>query len=87
MVKVFQIISKDGTLEPWATNNLEMDERGRLRLAEASWKIEEYHRGLKQVTNVGGCQFRKALAQRSHIGLALRPFLVFERFCFRTGYT
>lgn len=86
MVKVFRIISKDGTAEHWATNDLEMDDLGRLRLAEASWKIEEYHRGLKQVTNVEGCQCRKAQAQRSHIGLALRAFLVFERFCFRTGY-
>jgi putative transposase len=86
MVKVFRIISKDGTAEHWATNDLEMDELGRLKLAEASWKIEEYHRGLKQVTNVEGCQCRKAQAQRSHIGLALRAFLVFERFCFRTGY-
>lgn len=86
MVKVFRIISKDGTAEHWATNDLGMDDLGRLRLAEASWKIEEYHRGLKQVTNVEGCQCRKANAQRSHIGLALRAFLAFERYCFRTGY-
>ena len=86
MVKVFRIISKDGMAKHWATNDLEMDELGRLKLAEASWKIEEYHRGLKQVTNVEGCQCRKAQAQRSHIGLALRAFLVFERYCFRTGY-
>ena len=82
----FRIISKDGMAEHWATNDLEVDELGRLKLAEASWKIEEYHRGLKQVTNVEGCQCRKAPAQRSHIGLALRAFLVFERYCFRTGY-
>ena len=63
-----------------------MDELERLKLAEANWKIEEYHRSLKQVTNVEGCQCRKAQAQRSHIGLAFRAFLVFERYCFRTGY-
>jgi len=85
MVKVFLIISKDGTVENWATNDLEMEELGRLKLAEASWRIEEYHRGLKQVKNVEGCQCRKAQAQRSHMGLALRAFLVFERYCFRTG--
>jgi putative transposase len=54
--KVFRIISKHGTAEHWATNELEMDELGRLKLAEASWKIEECYRGLKQVTNVEGCQ-------------------------------
>ncbi len=86
MVKVFRIISKDGTAEYWATNDLEMDELGRLKLAEASWKIGEYHRGLKQVTKVEGFQCRKAQAQRSHIGLALLAFLVFERYSFRTGY-
>ncbi len=86
MVKVFRIISKDGTAEHWATNDLEMDELKRVELAEASWKIEEYHRGIKQVTNVEGCQCRKANAQRAHIGLALRAFLVFEKYCFHTGY-
>ena len=88
MVKVFRIISKDGTAEHWATNDLEMDELGRLKLAEASWKIEEYHRGLKQVMNVEGCQCRKAQAQaqRSHMGLSLRALLVFERYCLRAGY-
>ena len=32
----------------WATNDLEMDDLQRLRFAEASWKIEEYHRGLSR---------------------------------------
>ena len=45
MVKVFRIISKESTAEPWATNNQEMDGMGRLKLAEASWKNEEYNRG------------------------------------------
>jgi hypothetical protein len=84
-IKVFRIMAKDGTTEHWATSNLEMDDGERLRLADASWRIEEYHRGLKQVTNVEGCQCRRANAQRNHIGLALRAFVVVERWCFRTG--
>jgi putative transposase len=84
-IKVFRIVAKDGTTEHWATSNLRMDEFERLRLADASWRIEEYHRGLKQVTNVERCQCRAAVAQRGHIGLALRAFLVVERWCFRTG--
>jgi hypothetical protein len=84
-IKVFRIVAKDGTTEHWATNNVQMDELERLRLADASWRIEEYHRGLKQVTNVERCQCRKAVAQRGHIGLALRAFLVIEKWCFRTG--
>lgn len=62
----------------WQTINLEMDELGRLCLSDAFWKIEEYHSELKQVTNVNLCQFRKANAQRVHIGLALRVILVIK---------
>ncbi len=84
-IKVFRIEAKDGTTAHWATSNLDMDELERLRLADASWRIEEYHRGLKQVTNVERCQCRKAVAQRNHIGLALRAFVMVEKWCFRTG--
>jgi hypothetical protein len=85
LVKVFRIEAKDGTTEHWATSNLAMDEMDRLRLADASWRIEEYHRGLKQTTHVERCQCRVGVAQRGHIGLALRAFVVIERYCFRTG--
>ena len=44
MLEVFRIISKDGMAEQWATNDLEMDDPGRLKVAEVSWKIEKYHR-------------------------------------------
>ena len=85
LVKVFRLAAIDGTAEHWATEDLAMDDLTRLRLAEASWRIEEYHRGLKQVTNVERCQCRVGRAQRGHIGLALRAFVVVERHCFRTG--
>ena len=84
-IKVFRIVAKDGTTEHWAASNLGMDAGERLRLADASWRIEEYHRGLKQVTHVEHCQCRRAAAQRGHIGLALRAFVMVERWCFRTG--
>ena len=85
LVKVFRIEAKDGTTDHWATDDLAMDDLARLRLAEASWKIEEYHRGLKQATNVERCQCRAGRAQRGHIGLALRAFVVLERYGWRTG--
>lgn len=43
--------------------------------ADACWKTEEYHRALKEVTNVKGCRCREANAQRPHISLALRVLL------------
>ena len=36
LVKMFRIISKDNTAKHWATNDLQMDELGRFKLAETS---------------------------------------------------
>lgn len=57
----------------------------RLKYAELSWTIEEYHRGIKQFVGVERCFARKAVAQRNHIGLALRAFLRIGRHRFFTG--
>lgn len=78
LIKVIRIEAKDGTTEYWATNDLEIYDLQRQRFAEDNWKIEEYHRGLKQVTNVERCQCRAEVAQNNHIGLALRAFVVME---------
>lgn len=85
LIKVFKIVAKDGDVEFWATNDLEMGELTRLRFAENAWAIETYHRGLKQFCGVERAQVRSARAQRNHIGLALRAFLRLETFCFYQG--
>ncbi len=85
LVKVFLIEAQDGNKGYWATNQLEMTDLGRLQGAEVSWKIEEYHRGLKQFTHVERCQARTARAQRNHIGLCLRAFLRLEHYAHTTG--
>ena len=87
LIKVFKIVSPHGDIEYWATSNLSMNELFRLKYAEWSWSIEEYHRGIKQFVGVERCMARKAVAQRNHIGLALRAFLRLERHRFLTGIT
>ncbi len=84
MVKVFQIVTPDGDIDYWATNDLAMHELQRLQLAEFAWAIEEYHRGLKQFCGVERCQVRSRRGQRNHIGLALRAFLRLEFHCLVT---
>ena len=74
-VKVFRLKAKNGLTTHWATNALEMEPMVRLKYAEWSWSIEEYHRGLKQFTGVDRCQCRSARAQRNHIGGAIRAFV------------
>ena len=85
LVKVFKIVAPDGDVAYWATNDLTLTELTRQQYAEFSWTIENYHRGIKQCTEVERCQARSATAQLNHIGLALRAFLRLENFAFRTG--
>ena len=85
LVQVFGIVAPNGDTTYWATNDLGMTDLTRLQLAEFSWTIENYHRGLKQCTGVERCQCRSATAQRNHIGLAIRAFLRLEVFCFARG--
>lgn len=84
-VKVFRVVAPDGGTAHWATNDLGLDELGRLVFGELSWSIEEYHRGLKQFTGVERCQIRAERGQRNHIGCALRAFVRLEYHRFTTG--
>jgi hypothetical protein len=77
-VKVFRIVQTDGDTQYWATDVLDMDEPTRENLGKKSWKIEEYHRGIKQFCGVEKCQARKKESQRAHVMLSLRAFLRLE---------
>jgi len=62
-----------------------MTELIRLKLAQFSWMIETYHRGIKQFCGIERCQARSATAQRNHIEMALRAFLRLEYHSFVKG--
>jgi putative transposase len=85
LVKAFRIVARNGDTEHWITDDLGMDEVTRLTCAERAWAIEEYHRGLKQCTEVERCPARRARSQRNHVGLALRAFVRLEWHRFSTG--
>jgi putative transposase len=84
-IRVFRVVATNGDTDYWATSDLEMDALTRLKYGDFSWRIEEYHRGMKQFCGVEGCQARRAKAQRNHIGLAIRAFLRMECHCFALG--
>jgi len=85
LVKAFRIVATNGDTEHWVTSDLGMDELTRVAYAERAWAIEEYHRGLKQCTGVDRCQTRMSLAQRNHIGCAIRAFVRLEWHRYTTG--
>ena len=62
-----------------------MNKLFRLKYAELSWAIEQYHHRITQFVGVERCFARKAVAQRNHIGLVSRAFLRIERHRFLTG--
>jgi IS4 transposase len=64
-----------------------MYEEKRKELAKKAWKIEEYHRGIKQFCGVERCQARRNNVQRAHIMMSLRAFLRFEIQRITTGIT
>ena len=82
---MFRIVATNGDTEHWITNDLAMTDLIRVTDAERAWQIEEYHRGLKQATEVERCPARLVRSQRNPIGLALRAFVRLEAHRFRTG--
>jgi putative transposase len=84
-IKVFRIAAPNGSTEHWATDDLTMTLDACADHALVVWKIEEYHRGIKQFCGVERAQHRVAQAQRNHIGLALRAFVRLEVHRLRTG--
>lgn len=77
-LKVFRVAAPDGAAEHWATNDSGMTGLARYGLAQESWAIESYHRGLKQHTEVEKCQARLGRSQRNRIELAIRAFVRLE---------
>lgn len=51
------------------------------------WKIEQFHRELKQLTGIERCQCRKAVAQQNHIGCAMLVWNFLRDKAFETGQT
>lgn len=85
MIKVFKMVARDGDIEYWASNDLQMDELKRIKYANEAWTIEQFHRGIKQFSGIERCQARSRRAQRNHIGLALRAFLRLEVHSYNRG--
>src|SRR5262249_25011226 len=84
-IRIFRVVARNGDTAHRATCDRELHALTRLKYADSSWRIEEYHRGIKQFCGVEGCQARRARAQRNHIGFSLRAFLRLECHCFARG--
>ncbi len=78
-IKVFKIFSQaKGEVEYVATNKLDYTRQDIKTVAARRWKIEEYHRGLKQTTGIERCQARTQRSQRNHIFCSIISFVALE---------
>lgn len=79
MIRVFKTFSQaKGEVEYIATNKLDMTLSDIKTVAAQRWKIEEYHRGLKQTTGIEKCQARNQRSQRNHIFCSIISFVALE---------
>lgn len=86
-VKVFKFIASDGDIEYHATNDLNLSSTDIRRANAKRWKIEEYHRGLKQLCGIEKCQSRTSRSQRTHIFCCILAFLSLEINRLKQGIT
>jgi len=71
-VKLFRVGASNSRTDWIATNDLAQNSaRGVQEACALRWKIEQFHRELKQLTGVEKCQCRRARIQRNHIACAV----------------
>lgn len=87
-VKLFRVIVSTDKTEYVVTNDLNQDSTDAIQqVCDIRWKIEEFHRELKQLTGVESCQCRKARIQRNHISCAMLVWLRLKDLAYKTGQT
>lgn len=87
-VKLFRVpVSTDRT-DFIATNDLAQDSTDVVqKVSKIRWKVEEFHRELKQLTGIESCQCPKGRIQRNHIACAILVWLRLKDLADSTGRT
>lgn len=84
-VRLFRTVAPHGDGEYWVTNQTNMTEDERKAWERQAFKIENYHRGLKQCCAIERCQCRSKVKQHAHILFSLRAFVRLEANRLATG--
>jgi Transposase DDE domain len=78
-VKLFCVQVSTNRTDYVVTNDMTQGSADGTRKACAiRWKIEEFHRELKQVTGIEKCQARKQRSQRNHINICMQAWMVLK---------
>jgi hypothetical protein len=87
-VKLFRVTISTDRTDYVATNDISQTSTDvAQKVCKIRWKIEEFHREIKQLTGIESCQCRKARLQRNHIACAMLVWLRLKNLAYQTGQT
>jgi hypothetical protein len=87
-VKLFRVAVSTDRTDFVVTNDRAQDDSDAVQEVHGvRWKIELFHRELKQLTGIQACQCRKARIQRNHIGCAMFVWAKLKALAYQTGQT
>ena len=87
-VKLFRVTVSTNRTDFVATNDLSQASTDVVqKVCKVRWKVEEFHRELKQLTGIESCQCRKGRIQRNHIACAILVGLRLKELAYQTGQT
>ena len=86
--KLFRVVVSPDRTDLVITNDLSQDSTDDVREVHAvRWKIEEFHRELKQLTGIEDCQARRQRSQRNHIAMAFMSWFYLKSAARAAGIT
>ncbi len=87
-VKLFRVTISTDRTDYIATNDLSQSLTDVVqKVCKIRWKVEEFHREVKQLTGIESCQCRKGRLQRNHIACAILVWLRLKHLAYQTGQT
>lgn len=87
-VKLFRVTVSTNRTEYVVTNDLNQNSITSVKgVCKERWKIEEFHRELKQLTGVESCQCRRTQIQRNHIACAILVWSFLKKTAYLLGKT
>ena len=87
-VQLFRVPVSTNRTDYIVTNDVACSSSSDAREACARrWKIEQFHRELKQTTGIEKCQCRKARIQKNHIACAMLVWVRLKQIAYQTGRT
>lgn len=88
LVQLFRIVVGTDKTEYIVTNDVTLKTTDDVRQESAiRWKIEEFHREMKQLTGIERCQARKNRSQRNHIAMAILVWIQLKTKAWATNKT